>query len=78
LLRWEERAVLKKLLVNALRFTAFYQVVEKVGFPRLVKNAPMQGSRNPPEVRRTSMVRRNDEVRGKRSRWAFFNSLLAF
>jgi hypothetical protein len=54
LLRWEERAAHKELLVNALSCSAFYQVVEKVGFPRLVKNAQMQGSRNPPEVRRTS------------------------
>jgi len=28
--------------------------VEKVVFPGLVKNAQMKGSRNPPEVRRTS------------------------
>jgi hypothetical protein len=78
LLRWEERAAHKELLVNALSCSAFYQVVEKVGFPRLVKNAQMQGSRNPPEVRRTSGYAGNDEGRGIRSRGAFFNSLLAF
>ena len=31
-----------------------FQAVEKVVFSGLVKNAQMPGSRNPPEVRRTS------------------------
>ena len=44
-------------------FTAciLYPVVEKEVFPRLVKNIQMQGARNPPGMRRTVTVRRNDK-----------------
>jgi hypothetical protein len=57
------------------------QLAEKDIFSRLLKNAQMQGPRNPEaqgNINRSVLggVRRDDEGSGKRSRWVFFSSLL--
>jgi hypothetical protein len=63
------------------------QLAEKVVFSELLKNAQMQVElceipfKGSPEILRNEVyldVRHNDEGRGKRSRWAFFSSLLNY